>query len=261
MRDRIVRDASLVALGFLVFQAFNTAWHFLLWPGLVALDFNCVRDSAVRWYTGGGYFWPHQLAGPYVPGRDEALYPPVAIWLFLPFAVLPAILWWLIPGAIVAWSLHRLRPARWTWPIFAVIAAVPHSWQMIILGNTSMWVVAAGFAGAVYGWPSVFVLLKPSLAPFALFGAKRRSWWLALGLLVLASLPFGLLWVDWVKATIIYPTTGGILYSLPYVPAMCAPIVAWLGSSRCSLHLRPGARELTVPAGSSTERPLTPHLS
>lgn len=245
MRDRIVRDASLVALGFLVFQALNTAWHFFLWPSLVALDFNSVRDSAVRWFTGGGYFWPHQLAGPYVVGRDEALYPPVAIWLFLPFAVLPAILWWLIPGAIVAWCLYRLRPARWTWPIFAVIAAVPPSWQMIILGNPSMWIVAAGFAGAVYGWPSVFVLLKPSLAPFALFGVRQRFWWLALGLIVLASLPFGLLWVDWVKATIIYPTDGGILYSLGYVPVMCAPTVAWLGSSRCSLRMpafrRPGS--------------------
>jgi hypothetical protein len=108
---------------------------------------------------------------------------------------------------------------------------------MIILGNTSIWIVAAGFAGAVYGWPSVFVLLKPSLAPFALFGVRQRSWWIALALIVIASLPFGLLWVDWVKATIIYPTDGGILYSLGYVPAMCAPTVAWLGSSRRSLRV------------------------
>jgi hypothetical protein len=239
MRDRIVRDASLVALGFLVFQAFNTALHFLLWPSLVALDFHCFRDTAVRWSIGSGYFWPHQLAGPYAMGRCESLHPPVAIWLFLPFAVLPSILWWIIPGAIVAWSLYLLRPARWTWPIFAVIAAGPQSWQMIILGNTSMWIVAAGFAGAVYGWPSVFILLKPSLAPFALFGARQRSWWLALGLLVLASLPFGPLWIDWVKATIMYPTDGGfLLHSAGYIPVMCAPTLAWLGSSRRSLPVR-----------------------
>ena len=112
--------------------------------------------------------------------------------------------------------------------------------------------VAAGFASAVYAWPGVFVLLKPSLFPFASAGVKRRSWWLAFGLSVLASLPFGRLWVDWVKAALIYPTDGGILYSLPYVPVICAPMVAWLGSSRCSLRapaLRALARSLRSDLG------------
>ena len=79
---------------------------------------------------------------------------------------------------------------------------------MMILGNTSMWIVAAAF-GAPYGWPSVFVLLKPTLLPFALLGAKKRGWWLGLAVLLVASLPFGLLWIDWVWATMMDPKTAG----------------------------------------------------
>ena len=49
--------------------------------------------------------------------------------------------------------------------------------------------------------PAVFALLKPSLAPFALFGASRRSWWIALAVLVAFSVPFGALWADWLAAS------------------------------------------------------------
>jgi hypothetical protein len=39
--------------------------------------------------------------------------------------------------------------------------------------------VAALAAGTLYAWPSVLRCL-PSLFPFALFGVRRRSWWVAL---------------------------------------------------------------------------------
>ena len=35
----------------------------------------------------------------------------VALWLFVPFTVLPAVLWWAIPIAVTAWAIWRLRPA------------------------------------------------------------------------------------------------------------------------------------------------------
>jgi hypothetical protein len=34
----------------------------------------------------------------------------------------------------------------------------------------------------LWGWPALAVALKPTLLPFALIGARRRSWWLVAGL-------------------------------------------------------------------------------
>ena len=89
------------------------------------------------------------------------------------------------------------------------------------------------------GWPGVFVLLKPSLAPFALAGIRRRSWWVAallLGLLSLAMLP---LWLEYPAA--IRNSDVGATYSLQDIPPMLIPVVAWLGR-------RPGGIERLVPA-------------
>jgi ABC-type transport system involved in cytochrome c biogenesis permease component len=76
-----------------------------------------------------------------------------------------------------------------------------------------------------------FVLLKPSLAPFALFGANRRSWWAGLAALVLLCLPFGGLWADWV-ASVLNSRGGGLLYSALEIPMLLLPLVAWIGRTR-----------------------------
>ena len=94
-----------------------------------------------------------------------------------------------------------------------------------------IWSVAALALGTIWYWPSVFVLLKPSLAPFALFGANRRRWWLALGGFVLVSLPFGSLWIDWVTS-IVNARGGGLLYSTLEIPMLLLPLVAWLGRTQ-----------------------------
>ena len=83
----------------------------------------------------------------------------------------------------------------------------------------------------IWYWPSVFVLLKPSLAPFALFGANRRSWWIALAAVALVSLPFGSLWMDWV-ASVVNSRGGGPLYSALEIPMLLIPLVAWWGRTR-----------------------------
>jgi ABC-type transport system involved in cytochrome c biogenesis permease component len=83
----------------------------------------------------------------------------------------------------------------------------------------------------LYAWPSVFVLLKPSLAPFALFGAWRRSWWIAAAAFVVACLPFGALWADWL-ASVVNSRGGGLLYSALELPMLLLPLVAWLGRTR-----------------------------
>ena len=147
------------------------------------VDFALYRDVAARWLAGGPYFEPHQLAGPYDIQAGDVLYPPVALWLFVPFAWLPApvawVLWWALPIGAVVFALARLRPAPPSWPLIALCVAWPTTLLKTWTGNPVIWCVAALALGTLWAWPSVFVVLKTSLSPFALFGAWRRSWWVA----------------------------------------------------------------------------------
>ena len=56
----------------------------------IGVDYLLYRDAAARWLAGGPFFEPYQLAGPYPISAGDILYPPVALWLFVPFTVLPA---------------------------------------------------------------------------------------------------------------------------------------------------------------------------
>jgi hypothetical protein len=199
------------------------------------VDFVLYRDAAARWLAGGPYFQPYQLAGPYPIVAGDVLYPPVALWLFVPFAVLPLILatvlWWAVPIGVTAWSVRRLRPTPAWWPMIAFCIAWPTTLLKLWTGNPVIWSVTALSFGVIYWWPSVFVLLKPSLFPFALFGANRRSWWIALTVFVAMCLPFGSMWSEWVTS-LANSTGGGILYSTLEIPMLLLPLAAWLGRSR-----------------------------
>ncbi len=215
----------------------------------VGVDYLLYRDAAARWLAGGPFFEPYQLAGPYPISAGDILYPPVGLWLFVPFAVLPApvaaVLWWAIPIGIIAWAIARLRPGPRAWPLIALCLAWPTTPLKIWTGNPVIWAVAAVALGTLYRWPSVFALLKPSLFPFALFGADRRSWWLALAAFVALSVPFGSMWLDWVDS-VVNSRGGGILYSALEIPMLVLPLVAWLGRTRAApadrtdVGLRPG---------------------
>ncbi len=194
------------------------------------VDFFLYRDAAARWLAGGPYFEPYQLAGPYPITAGDVLYPPVALWLFVPFTVLPALLWWVVPIAATGWAIWRLRPEPAWWPLIALCVAWPTTLLKTWTGNPVIWSVTAMALGVVYWWPAVFVLLKPSLFPFALFGAKRRSWWLAMAVFVALCLPFGSMWSEWVTS-LVNSTGGGILYSALEVPMLLIPFLAWFGRS------------------------------
>jgi ABC-type transport system involved in cytochrome c biogenesis permease component len=97
-------------------------------------------------------------------------------------------------------------------------------------GNPVIWSMAAMALGVIYAWPSVLVLIKPSLAPFALFGVWRRSWWVAAVGFALLCVPFGSLWAEWV-ATVINSRGGGLLYSSLEIPMLILPLVAWVGAA------------------------------
>jgi hypothetical protein len=114
------------------------------------------------------------------------------------------------------------------WPLLALCVAWPTTLLKTWTGNPVIWTVAALALGTRFAWPSVFVLLKTSLFPFALFGANRRSWWIALAVLIGLSIPFGSLWIDWV-ASIANSRGGGLLYSTLEIPMLLLPLVAWAG--------------------------------
>ena len=134
--------------------------------------------------------WPVHTASGTSRG-ERYLYPPVILWLLVPFTVLPALLWWAIPVLD-----HRLvgearsGPAWWAWPVLLVIAVVPDTPTVFLSGNPAMRALAALSLGAVLRSPLLFVLLKPSLFPFACWVWDQR-WWLALAAGVVACVPFG----------------------------------------------------------------------
>ena len=102
---------------------------------------------------------------PYEIVNGDSFYPPTMLYLLVPFALgLPAILWWLIPFAIIAAALIHIRPPMWTWPIMAFALLLPRASLVLVLGNPSLWMIAAAFAGVAWAWPSVLLLLKPTLA-------------------------------------------------------------------------------------------------
>ena len=100
-----------------------------------------------------------------------------------------------------------------------VCLAWPLSVEQLIKGNPVLWVMAIATMCLARGWPLTLVRRQPSLAPFALPGIHRRSWWIMLGLMGLAMLPFR-------ELALLYPQVildsrgGGLLYSVRDIPLL-----------------------------------------
>jgi hypothetical protein len=206
------------------------------------VDVALYREAAARWFAGGPFYEPHQLAGPYEVAHGDILYPPVGLWLFVPIALLPVTpalaLWWGVPAAVTVWAIRRLRPRPAVWPLIALCLAWPTTPLKIWTGNPVIWSVAAMAIATTWRGAAPFSLLKPSLFPFALFGIRQRSWWVGLAGFVVLCLPFGSMWQDWV-ATVINARGGGLLYSVLEAPMLALPLVAWLGRSSALMADRP----------------------
>ena len=218
--------------------------------GAVGLDYRSFLIYAQRWVDTGSMYLPFQLSGPYsvngVGHANVAMYPPNAIYLFAPFLVLPAVLWWAVPLGILARGFVRWRPAFWAWPILALLVVLPDGYISVIVGNATMWMVAFVAAGLLWGWPGLLVCLKPSLLPFALVGVRRRSWWIAALAMCALAVPLWSAWGDYV--TVLRNADADATYSLGSVPAMLLPVVAWVGRNRHTAHemLRPLRSSLTA---------------
>lgn len=215
-----------LAYGVIRLALYAVQWDAML--NVVGFDYGFVMGQAERIRAGGPWYQPWELTNPILPGQLADLYPPATVvLLFLPFSFLPAIAWWVIPlltiGTVVAWH----RPSALGWAMISGLFIVwPHTWTAIQLGNTVMWIAAAAALGTVARWPAVFVLLKPSLGPFALIGIRSRAWWLGALALLLLSL---VLWpqaLDYLR--VVHNFRGDWTYSMHDVALVLIPIVAWL---------------------------------
>jgi hypothetical protein len=139
-----------------------------------------------------------------------------------------------------------MRPASWTWPILVLCLVFPVTLVYIAYANPTMWIAAFVALGLRFGWPGVLVLLKPSLAPFALIGIRTRGWWIGLLMLAIASLPFLAMTIDYPRV-LLDQRGSDLLYSGTSIPALALPVVAWLGRT----VQRPTARE-------RQQRPVSP---
>jgi hypothetical protein len=204
----------------------------MMGPGqhIVGLDIGHYLEATRRWMETGSPYIPAEVAGPFLIAPDTFLHPPIAVYLFAPFLVLPLVLWWAIPIGIVAWSILDWRPADWTWPVIAALLALSRFMIPLIVGNTDLWAWAAIAAGLRWGWPAVLAAIKPSLIFFALIGVRRRSWWIAALSLLIACLPFGGQWADWIS--VLRNAPKDLSYSIPNVPWLAVPILAWLARAR-----------------------------
>ena len=196
----------------------------------IGVDFHQYLDHLARWQATGQLYLPRQLAGPTSVMDGDPLYPPTIIWLLLPFKILPEPIWWLVPAAILVVTLVRLRPAPWTWPLLAIIALWPRTPALFLYGNPGMWMVAFICLALWRAWAGPLILLKPSLAPFALLGFGRRSWFMALAVVIALSIPFASLWLDYV--TVLQNSRVPLTYSLLDLPLTLAPLIAFLGRRR-----------------------------
>jgi hypothetical protein len=200
--------------------------------GELGRDFDTYVRVAQHWIGTGSLYYPHQLAGPYPNTGDVNLYPPPTVLLFMPFLVLPAVLWWIVPLGVTAWLVFDDRPAWWSWPILAV-AFVPLDFHAgIAMGNTTMWAVAAIALATRRPAAAVLLGLKPSFLPIALLYAVHRQWWraaLMMGAVALVFLPY---WPAWWTAVGNIEGHNLLTYSLGSVPLLLVPIVAHLARTR-----------------------------
>jgi hypothetical protein len=232
LRDlwRAVPGSLTIAL--LAFAVVETDVFLGMRPGrdLWLVDVTHYLDATRRWLDIGTPYLAQEVAAPFAFGSDTFLHPPTALYLFLPFTVLPLMLWWLIPFGILAWSIRAWSPDRWAWPVIAACVVWPRTQTALMYGNTDLWIACFVALGLRFGWPGLLVIVKPSFAPLMLVGASTRSWRRGVLLVAIAAVPFGGLWLDWLAVVSHAPADW--TYSLTSLPMVAIPIVAWRRRTR-----------------------------
>ncbi|CAN5604846.1 hypothetical protein BH20CHL7_BH20CHL7_13820 [soil metagenome] len=195
----------------------------------LGMDYRYYRDLGATWLAEGTFYQPYQLDGPYAfTNMLDVLYPPHALLLFVPAAILPAAIWWAIPIAGLLYGIRTVRPPRWTWLVMLVFLAWPRAIGAYLFGNTDIWVAAAIMAGAAWGWPAALLVLKPTTLPFALLAWRRRSLWIGLAAMGLFALLMRQEMGQYITAMRNLEIDPG--YSLGSLPLYLVPVTAASGA-------------------------------
>lgn len=241
-----------VSLAILAFGVLLTQAILETDPTIVGRDFGFYRSVGERWLADGTYYLPRQMGGPYeLALMVDVLYPPTALALFVPLALLPlplaVVAWWGLPVMALAYLFRVRRPSLWAWPVIVALLVWPRSLGALLAGNTDLTVAGFVAAGLLWGWPAVLALMKPSFALLALVGVRRRSWWIAVGVMAALSMLALPLWVEYV--VVLRDVRGlGVDYSIGGLPLLVLPLVAWLGAR---LQLMREGTAIRRPFGSS----------
>lgn len=232
-RLRLARVVILTVLGLAVLAIvvqLIVGFAFLNWGATDwGYDFRGYVDASRRWLHGDGFYLPRQLQGSYETELGDVLYPPTALYVFLPFLLLPAQLWWVIAIGLLAYLIWSWRPALWAVALMLACLAYPNLVNVYFQGSPVIVVAALVGAALRWKWPGALILLKPSLLPFGLIGIRTRGWWLTAGLLVILTLPLLSLIPDWLHAVFDSRGYGGLLYSARDLPLLMVPVLAYLG--------------------------------
>jgi hypothetical protein len=216
----------LLAFAWELYGTWNSDWARLYAGG----DLGGYLDGARQYFVTGSPYLPEHVAGPWTLQAHSFVHPPPALALFAPFLILPAVLWWALPLAITGWAIARLRPARWTWPLMVLCLIWPRSIGSLLAGNSDMWAMAIVAGGVVLGWPLVLLVIKPTFAPLAVLGIRRRVWWIALAIAAAANVFMLPLWIEYLA--VVRNSQLRVDYSLLNLPLVVLPAIAWLGRVR-----------------------------
>ena len=227
--NRVWRVVAIAAAVIVVARAFV---YYVLIPNpenSVGIDYELYVGAARHWQATGQFYQPFQLTGPYhVIGNGEILYPPIILLLLLPFTVLPEILWWILPIGLTVWAIVRMRPAAWSLALAGLLCTTHAVQAPFFWGTPVIWLAPAVAWGLLLGWPAAFVMLKPTLAPFALVGLTRpRAFVVGIVAFAVLALPFTPMWFDWLTA--IRNSDLGLLYAYTQNLLLVVPVVVWLG--------------------------------
>jgi hypothetical protein len=198
--------------------------------------------AAREFVDGNGFYQAWQLTGSYTMDSLPVLYPPYSLLLFVPFTVLPAVLWWAVPLTVLVVVVRGHKPRPWTWPVLIAGFGWANTVWLVLAGNPGMWAAAAFALGTRLGWPSAFVLVKPSLAPFAFVGVRGKRWWALVAILGAASVLLAPMWSDYVQALSNFRNDRGLAYSVGDLPLFIAIAAAWLGGEYSPLRSRVALR-------------------
>src|SRR5690348_14313693 len=98
--NRVARSVTLIVMGLAVLAIVTQLLLGYPYANIGGTDWGAdlrgYVEASRSWLAGDGFYLPRQLHGPYPIQLGDVLYPPTALYLFIPFLLLPYQLWWVL---------------------------------------------------------------------------------------------------------------------------------------------------------------------